>query len=205
MKIRLDGPLLVIGAHPDDVELMAGGVISRVSSEKVDVYSLVISNGGQNGDVDIRHNELQKASKILGIKEVWTCGLKDGEVPHTLETVSMVEKYIKDIDPSVIITHTAQDTHQDHKNVCHISLSAARSRPTNVLLGETPSSYLNDNLIYFNITDSIDRKLNALSVYSSQIRDGPVSLDHIRTLAAFRGIKAQVKYAEAFSCWRMLL
>ncbi|MGE5403305.1 MAG: PIG-L deacetylase family protein [Candidatus Doudnabacteria bacterium] len=205
MKLLLEGPLLVIGAHPDDVELMAGGVIGRATSQKADVYSMVISDGGQNGDIEVRHKELKKASKILGIKEVKTCGLKDGEVPHNLETVKMVEKYIKDVNPSVIITHTDEDTHQDHKNVCHISLSAARFQPTIVLLGETPSSYFHDNLVYFNITDSIDRKVKALSMYNSQIRNGPVSIENIKTLAAFRGNRVQVKYAEAFVSWRMLL
>jgi LmbE family N-acetylglucosaminyl deacetylase len=205
MNLQLDRPLLVIGAHPDDIELMAGGLIARVTSNKNDVYSMVISDGGENGDIDIRHKELRRAAKILNIKEVRTCGIKDGKVPHNIDTVRVVEDYIKEVNPSIIITHTDQDTHQDHKNVCHITLSAVRCKPISVLLGETPSSYFNENLIYFDITNMINAKIKALRAYRSQIKNGPVNINSVRTLAAFRGNRASVKYAEAFSGWLMVL
>jgi LmbE family N-acetylglucosaminyl deacetylase len=205
MKLKFNGPLLIISAHPDDMELMAGGVIARATSQNADVYSMVVSDGSENGTAEIRKKELMRASKVLGIKEVRLCGVKDGNVPHNIEMVKIVESYIKDVNPSVIITHTDHDTHQDHKNVCYITLSAARCKPTIVLMGETPSSNLSENLVYFNISDTMDAKIKALRAYRSQIKNGPVDINSIKTLAAFRGSKVRVKYAEAFTNWRMLL
>lgn len=205
MKVLFSGPLLIITAHPDDMELMAGGIAARAASQNVDVYSMVISDGCENGDVKIRKNEMMKSARLLGIKEVKLCGCKDGRIAHTIDMVTMVEQYLNDIDPSVVITHTTQDTHQDHKNVCNITLSATRLKPKIVLMGETPSSHLGDNLVYFDITDNIDAKIKALKVYKSQISNGPVDINEVKTLASFRGSKAKVKYAEAFINWRMLL
>lgn len=205
MELKFRGPLLVISAHPDDMELMAGGVIARAISQNADVYSIVISDGSENGNALIRKNELMRASKILGIKEVRLCGVKDGNVPHNIDMVKMVENYINEVNPSVIITHTDKDTHQDHKNVSYITLSAARCRPTIVLMGETPSSNLSENLVYFDITDTMDTKIKALKSYRSQIKNGPVNINSIKMLAAFRGTKVRVKYAEAFTNWRLLL
>jgi LmbE family N-acetylglucosaminyl deacetylase len=205
MELKFNGPLLIISAHPDDLELMAGGVVARAISQNADVYSMVISDGSENGESEIRKSELMRASKILGIKEFRLCGVKDGNVPHNIDMVKMVESYIKEVNPSIIITHTDQDTHQDHKNVSYITLSAARCMSTIVLLGETPSSNLSENLIYFDISDTMDTKVKALKAYRSQIVNGPIDISSIKTLAAYRGSKVRVRYAEAFTNWRMLL
>jgi LmbE family N-acetylglucosaminyl deacetylase len=205
MKLKFSGPLLIVSAHPDDMELMAGGVIARAVDQNADVYSMVISDGSENGDAMIRKKELTRASKILGIKEVRLCGIKDGNVPHNIDMVKMVESYIEEVNPSIIITHSDQDTHQDHKNVSYITLSAARCRSTIVLMGETPSSNLSENLVYFDISNTMDVKIKALKEYRSQIKNGPIDINSIKTLAAFRGSKVRVKYAEAFTNWRILL
>jgi LmbE family N-acetylglucosaminyl deacetylase len=199
------GPILVVCAHPDDAELMAGGIISRAVSNGVEVYSVIISDGCENGEIKIRQKEAHKAARILGIKEIYFCGIKDGRIPHNIEMVNKVEKYLRDIDPSIVITHSDQDTHQDHKNVCNITLSATRRKPEIVLLGETPSTFLNDNLLYFDITDTLENKVKALKAYYSQIKEGPVNIQNIKTLASFRGQRAGTKYAEAFKNWRMVL
>lgn len=205
MTLQFNGPILVVGAHPDDAELMAGGLISRAVSQGVDVYSVVISDGCENGEIAARQKEARRAAKILGVKEIYLCGIKDGRIPHNIEMVRLVENYMRDIDPSVVITHSDQDTHQDHKNVSYITASASRRKPGIVLMGETPSSYFQDNLVYFDISDYLDNKIKALKTYTSQIKHGPVNLRNIKMLATYRGQKVGTKYAEAFMNWRMLL
>jgi len=125
--------------------------------------------------------------------------------PAYIETVKMIDSFIRDIQPGIIITHSTEDTHQDHKNVSNITLSSTRRRQSIVLMGETPTSFFNDNLVYFDITDQMKMKIKALKVYLSQIQDGPIRLKNIRTLAGYRGQKIGTKYAEAFKSWRMVL
>jgi len=187
------------------MELMAGGLVARAISQGLDAYSLVISDGCENGTAVIRKNELMQAAKVLGLKGVRLCGMKDGRIPHNIDMVRMVEDYIDEVSPAMVITHTDHDTHQDHKNVCNITLSAARVKSSIVLLGETPSSYMSENLVYCDISDTLDIKCKALAKYKSQIKDGPINIKEVKTLAAYRGSRVRIKYAEAFVNWRMLL
>ena len=205
MFLQLNGPILVIGAHPDDSELMAGGLIHRAISNGVDVYSVVMSDGAENGERATREKEARRAARVLGIKEVHFCGLRDGMISHNIETVKLIDAFIEDIRPGIIITHSTDDTHQDHKTVSNITLSSVRHRHNIVLMGETPTSYFNDNLVYFDITDSLGMKMKALKVYTSQIKDGPIKMRQVRTLAVYRGQKIGTQYAEAFKNWRMVL
>ena len=65
--------LLFVGAHPDDLEVMAGGTVKRVINEGGNVHALIVSDGtwvGPNSEV-YRDAELAKleavnASKIIG-------------------------------------------------------------------------------------------------------------------------------------------
>lgn len=203
--MQFNGCLLAIGAHPDDIELMSGGLIARTVSQGGEAFAIVISDGCENGSVACRQKEAKVGARVLGIKELHLCGLKDGYIPHTIDMVKMIEHYIKDIQPDTIVTHCDQDTHQDHKNVCHITLSAARRHPHMVLLGETPSSFFSDNLIYIDISENIDRKIKSLKGFKSQINNGPINLNSVKMLAAYRGQKVGTSYAEAFKNWRFLI
>lgn len=204
MDMRLNGTLLGIGAHPDDIELMCGGLIDRTVAAGGEAFAVVISDGCENGEVTLRQKEAQNAARMLGIKELHLCGIKDGNIHHSIEMVKLIDRYIHDIQPDLIITHCDQDTHQDHKNVCNITLSATRRCPNMVLLGETPSSFLSDNLVYVDISKSMGRKITALKEFSSQIQSGPLDLKSVRMLAAFRGQKVGTRYAEAFKNWRII-
>lgn len=197
--------ILVIGAHPDDTEIMAGGLISRAVLDGFNVYSVVVSDGCENGEAKIRQEETKEAGKILGLKEIWFCGIKDGTIIHDINMVRLIEKFVREVDPFLIITHSPQDTHQDHKNLCSSVLSAARRRPCSILMGETPSSYISENLVYADITDTIGVKIKALSVHESQIKDGPINLRNIKITSEFRGQNAGVEYAECFVNWRTII
>lgn len=205
MHMFLNGPILVIGAHPDDMELMAGGLVARAVSEGVEVYSMVVSNGCENGDVAIRKREALRAAKVLGVSECRFFDVSDGRVGHTIELVREVEGFMREVNPAAIITHSDKDTHQDHKNVCYATLSAARRKPGVVLLGETPSSHFQDGLVYFDISNTMNSKIKALKAYKSQIDHGPINIDNVKMLAAYRGHKVGAKYAEAFQNWRLVL
>ncbi len=59
---------------------------------------------------------------------------------------------------------------------------------------------------YVDITDYLDIKINALSLYQSQIREDPhaLSLENVRRLAELRGREIYVKSAEVFVCRRFV-
>jgi len=198
--------ILVIGAHPDDFEIMAGGTLARWKSEGGKTYAMVMSDGELGGNPKVRRAEAKDAAKVLGVKEVFFCGLPDGKIAHEISTIHLIEKKVKELKPGVIITHDPNDTHQDHKNVGLSCLSAARRHPR-VLFGETQSTITRGKFVSVDITNFMNLKMKALKKHRSQCyRLGEsLLLKQLEALAVYRGSEVGVKYAEAFWVWRLLL
>jgi len=198
--------ILVIGAHPDDFEVMAGGTLARWKSEGGEAYAMVMSDGELGGNPKVRRAETKDAAKVLGVKKVLFGALPDGKIAHEIGTIHLIEKKVKELKPGIIITHDPNDTHQDHKNVGLSCISAARRHPR-ILFGETSSSVPHGKSISIDITNFMNLKMTALKKHKSQCyRLGEsLLLKQLEALAVYRGSDVGVKYAEAFWVWRLLL
>ena len=76
--MKLD--ILAFGAHPDDIELGAGGTIAKAIAEgkKVGVIDLTKGELGTRGTAETRKIEAENASKILGLSVRENLGFADG-------------------------------------------------------------------------------------------------------------------------------
>ena len=119
--------------------------------------------------------------------------------------------------PDVIITHNPQDYMQDHVETSHIATNASfcsglahRPRKFEPYSSFVPVFFM-DTLAgvdfqpthYVDITDQIERKLQALAMHESQIKwmlehDGIDFVDMVRTCSRYRGYQCGVAYAEGF-------
>ena len=72
--------LVAFGAHPDDVELSAGGTISRAvaAGRRVALVDLTRGELGTRGSAELRAVEAAEAARVLGIAHREQCGLPDG-------------------------------------------------------------------------------------------------------------------------------
>jgi LmbE family N-acetylglucosaminyl deacetylase len=72
--------ILAFGAHPDDVECAAGGVVlsTTVSGGKVVIADLSRGEMGTFGDPVSRKQEAELASKILGLQDRIQLDMGDG-------------------------------------------------------------------------------------------------------------------------------
>ena len=108
--------VLAFGAHPDDVELSAGGTIAKMVSEGLKVCLVDLTQGelGTRGSADLRMSEAEEAAKILGVDERINLGLKDGffqcDEASLLEVVRVIRKY----RPKVVLANALDDRHPDH-------------------------------------------------------------------------------------------
>ncbi len=112
--MKLD--ILAFGAHPDDVELGAGGTVAKAVAEgkKVGIVDLTKGELGTRGTEFTRFEEAANASKILGVSVRENLGFADGffvnDKTHQLEIIKMIRKY----QPEIVICNAIDDRHIDH-------------------------------------------------------------------------------------------
>ncbi|MBD3855728.1 MAG: PIG-L family deacetylase, partial [Acidobacteria bacterium] len=67
---RLEGsPVLVLAPHPDDEVFGCGGAIVQLLGAGAEVRSVVLTDGGAQGDANTRRAEALEASARLGLDE----------------------------------------------------------------------------------------------------------------------------------------
>jgi len=108
-------PQIVLGiaAHPDDLDVGAGGTLARFASEGAEIHYLILTDGGKGSNdplmtsqqlTEIRHDEQQTALEIIGGKTITFLDYPDGELEVTMELKKQIVKAIRNIKPDVVIT-----------------------------------------------------------------------------------------------------
>lgn len=114
--------VLAIGAHPDDVDMTCGGTLAKMSARGRSVAIVDLTRGemGTRGSPEIRAQEAQAASKILGARERIALDLGDGVLENDAESRRQVIELIRRLRPIIILTHHWEDLHPDHAAVGQI-------------------------------------------------------------------------------------
>ena len=219
--------ILVVAAHPDDEVLGCGGTVARLARQGSEVYTLILGEGITSRDdtADITKKkaqvlDLQKkaelSNKALGVREVFFSQFDDNKFDTIalLEIVKTIEQIKSRLKPTAIFTHFENDLNIDHKITYHAVLTATRP-----VVGESvkeiyafevlsstewgwPLSFSPDT--FFDISDTMDLKLNALKHYDCEMRDfpHPRSFEAVKLNSKTWGMKVGLEYAEAFKCVR---
>ena len=193
--------ILVVGSHPDDVELGCGGTIVKHLENGDDVFVLVMTNGERGGHSKNRE-ECLHSLKELGVKEsnIVFANFSDANLIDNFETVDFIENCINKFNINRVYTHHFSDRHQDHRNCSRSVSSAARKIPELYLYqGPSTSVYFEPHVFIEISEDQLRKKINALSFYKSQIYKGIIDLDWIKNVASVNGFGMKGKYAEAFA------
>src|SRR5687768_4616068 len=126
------GRVLVFGAHPDDIEVGAGGLAARLSDEGAEVTFAVVS---VPNNTEARRAEARAAAELIDanlfvIYEEKPCRVEDIAM-H--ELVRRFDQIVGDVRPDLVITHSANDLHWDHALVNRATVSALRRTPCDLL------------------------------------------------------------------------
>ena len=223
----LDRPMtiLVIAAHPDDEVLGCGGTIAKLSDSNHNVVVAILGEGLTSRSHDNRSTDrsqlkrlkqqCRSATTLLGVNKTLFYDLPDNRFDSLplLDVIKIVEDIMEKTGPEIIFTHHPGDLNIDHKITHRAVLTAARpfegSSLKEVLAFEIPSSTewgfsqfsdFSPN-VFVDISTTIQRKSDALSMYDSEIKrfPHPRSTAHIENLAKVRGAAAGMRSAEAFS------
>ena len=112
---------LMIGAHPDDMDLRASGLAMKLleKGHRVVFLSATSGNAGHMSMTkealrERRKREMEKAAAVFGVPYD-TLDLDDGYLTADIPTREKLMRYIRRVRPDVIITHRSCDYHPDHR------------------------------------------------------------------------------------------
>lgn len=134
---RVPKRVMAIGAHPDDVELGAGGTLAKWLELGSVVTMVVCTDGGAGSAhrdqtsravVECRRREQQAAARELGVQLVVPLGYADGGLEDTAAFRGAVVELIRQHQPDVVLSHDPQTrsrfVHRDHRIAGQIALDA---------------------------------------------------------------------------------
>lgn len=200
--------IVCIGAHPGDPEFGCGGTLAKYSDSGHDI-TIVYLTRGEASDESKSHEEMAKlrtgeaevSCKILKAKTVFV-GQIDGDTFLNKAANGRMTEIIKGLNPDVIFSHWPLDTHPDHQVAAMLTLNAWQYTGRKAHLyfyevdtgGQTMAFYPTD---YVDITDVHERKKAIMFAHKTQ-KPLEVYEGYFKPMEEFRGLEAQVKFAEAF-------
>ena len=186
---------LVIGAHPDDADYGAGGLIALWASQGCEVTVVCVTDGDGGGfDADVpredvpetRRKEQRTAAQLLGAKECVFLGRPDGFVEVDQDLRRDLARVIRERRPEAVVTHAPERDyrfvylyHPDHLATGAAALAAVYPDARNAFafpeLDLEPWEVAQvwqfggpDDDTAVDVTDVFDAKVRACSAHDSQ-------------------------------------
>lgn len=207
--------VIIFAPHNDDEVLGVGGTIANYVAEGTEVYVCEVTVGKNKERAKKIKQEALAAHKILGVTETFfldfpVVGLAN--LP-SIEFNKAINEIVQQVKPDIAYIPHKGDMHIDHKIVAESAMVALRPVESPQIksiyayetLSETEWNIPSvDNVyipnVFIDITDTIDKKIEAMKCYQSQLYEfpHPRSLKAIRSLSEFRGSTVCVNNAESF-------
>jgi LmbE family N-acetylglucosaminyl deacetylase len=116
--------VVIISAHPDDMEIGMGGTVAQLAESMAVLTSVVITNGGRSSNpfalteqrmAEVRKEEALRAAGVLGVKDVIFC-----DEPDDADDVTAIKRRLVEIlarlQPAEVYTLDEElDRHPAHR------------------------------------------------------------------------------------------
>src|SRR5436190_8240582 len=125
---------IAIAAHPDDIEFLMAGTLLLLKKAGFETHYLNIASGNcgsadYNGPTirSIRNTEARAAAKILAA-EFHPSLTDDLEILYNLDLLRTLSAILREVKPTLVLTHSPEDYMEDHTNACRLAVTAAFAR-----------------------------------------------------------------------------
>jgi len=216
--------VLAVMAHPDDAEIFCGGALikSAEAGERTGVLDLTAGEAGSQGTVETRAREASEAAATMGLADRRCAALPDSGLVNDQASRVTVATMLRALRPRVVVTHWTEGRHPDHRAAACLARDAsflaglkkfpaagAPHRPEKVVFALAFREDPVKPTFVIDITDQMERKLEALAAYGSQFRgksgigevypggDRPL-FDQIRSVHAAYGSLIRRGYGEPY-------
>ena len=209
---------LFFSPHNDDEVLGAGGTLAKLKDEG---YSIFVCEVTAGPTFERLKTEAAGADRVIGTEKRIFLNEKACCV-NRIPAAELIDRFsgvLKETEPEIVFLSHCGDLHSDHRAVTEAAMVALRpmSAPfvkkiyacetlseTEWSIPRTGSSFVPDT--WSDISRYLDRKIDALKCYQSQLKafPHPRSVEAVRALAAYRGSTIGAAAAEAFQTIRSI-
>lgn len=182
---------LFVAAHPDDADIQFGGTAIKYLDLGNKVTYLAMTNGDAGHQemggaplAERRRKEGDAVAQFLGL-DYMILENHDAQLQATIQNRDKLIQIIREIKPDIIITHRPNDYHTDHRNTSLLVQDSAYLTSVPNVVPSVPRLEFSPVIVYHqddfkkpcpfspnvfvDITDVIDRKMEALSLHESQV------------------------------------
>lgn len=183
--------VIVIGAHPDDADIRAGGTAIKYAKAGHNVLFVSLTNGdaghhekGGGALARIRRAEAAEAGKRFGV-EYMVLDNHDGELMPTLENRLEVIRLIRKWNADIVMGPRPNDYHPDHRNAAILVQDAAYMVIVPNVASDVPPLEKNPVFMYVedrfqkpypfepdiavDVTNEFEQKVYAMAAHESQM------------------------------------
>lgn len=125
---------IAIAAHPDDIEFSMAGTLLLLREAGYRIHYLNVATGSCGSLVHpaatlrrMRKREAQASAALLGAR-FHASQVDDLEVLYSLPLLRALTAVIREVQPTIVLTHSPQDYMEDHTNTCRLAVTATFSR-----------------------------------------------------------------------------
>ena len=146
---------IAIAAHPDDIEFTMAGTLLLLREAGFETHYLNVSSGNGGSVIHrgpalrrIRRREAKRAAKILGA-HYHASAADDLEILYTVPLLRWLTAIIRDVQPSIVLTHSPDDYMEDHENTSRLAVTATFARGIPNFVSKPPRpGWLGDAAVY---------------------------------------------------------
>lgn len=200
-----DKRVLLVGAHPDDIEVMCGGTLSKYRGKTSQVYSVIFAPCLEDPLNEGILEEYRASMNALEVKEAINHNFPRDILENSIQKIrDLLHDWKRFFKPDFIFCPSINDLHQDHRAVASACKTIFRDSAT-VLSGEIMRStvHFTPNLYVILDEKALNDKLKLLELYKTQARRSYFKPEIVKGIAVLRGCQVSTLYAEAFEIWRM--
>lgn len=193
--------ILLLGAHPDDLEFASGGTISKLKREGHELFVAVFSPSLQLEQNKHILEELHDSMKIFGIKDN-QYKLFDFRTRYFTISSPEIQNEIfnlkKSFQPDIVFSPSEQAMHPDHSVVGRCVNSVFQE--TSIYVYEDVRGNHKQMITHWEeLTKSdLEKKIQALKCYKSQFKRHYYNFNKIRNLASARGLQVGLDFVEGY-------
>ncbi len=125
---------IAIGAHPDDIEFFMAGTLLLLGQAGYETHYLNLASGdcgSTRHDAaatrSIRSREARAAARLLGAK-FHAAFTDDLEIVYSVTLLRQLAAVLREVKPTIVLTHSPQDYMEDHMNTSRLAVTAAFTR-----------------------------------------------------------------------------